>query len=166
MKMQKLISMVTRALWCLAPSWQSVPSAALSTHSSIITEINRKGSCLSGLLCLRIFAFPFPPSRISPFSPHALILPIFRKAISAFFLIPQAFLGPHHLAGSTGMLFVSQLMETGDVGSYSTASPFVALCLAPTRCSGHNFLISKWSLDNYTEDRGFAMAPYSFWNSR
>lgn len=157
--------MVTRALWYLAPSRFLCSISCCFLHPPIhYTGINRKAMELSDLLYLRICAFPFPP-RISPFSSHASILIFPCKAIPGFFLIPQASLAPHHLADPAVMLSLSQLVETGDLGSYLTASPFVALRLAPKRCSVHNFLISKWSLDNYVEDRGFGMAPYSFWNS-
>ena len=57
----------------------SFPSNATLHPLSRYTVINRKAMVLSDLLCLGIFAFPFPPSRISPFSPPAGILLIFHS---------------------------------------------------------------------------------------
>lgn len=77
-KMQKLIIMVTRALWYLAPSCFFRCISCCSHHPPIhYTGINREAVELSDLLCLRIFAFAFPPSRIFPFSSYAWILFIF-----------------------------------------------------------------------------------------
>ena len=74
-KMQKLIIMVTRPL----PAFSVPCSISCCSHHPPIhyTGINREAVELSDLLCLRIFAFAFPPSRIFPFSSYASILLIF-----------------------------------------------------------------------------------------
>lgn len=61
------------------PAFSAPCSISCCSHHPPIhyTGINREAVELSDLLCLRIFAFAFPPSRIFPFSSYASILLIF-----------------------------------------------------------------------------------------
>lgn len=104
--MQKLIIMVTRALWYLAPSCFFRCISCCSHHPPIhYTGINREAVELSDLLCFGSLHLHFPLLESSPSPPMPGSSSSFTpcRSIPGFSLIPQASLGPHHLAYSTLM---------------------------------------------------------------
>lgn len=125
------------AIWPL-PAFSVASLVAPPTCPSVLLSSAERPWCCQTDFVLGSLHFHFPLLNLSLLlvcldPPHLSLC----SSCTGYPPNSPAFLCPYPLADSVIMLSVSQFIERGDLGSFLTLSPFLALCLAPGKCSVH-----------------------------